>query len=443
MLTRELVERAATVFERYSADAWYERPIEEFLPEGLACSACGGTEFERESNILDVWFDSGSSHEAVLPEWRDLRWPADMYLEGSDQHRGWFHSSLLVGLGTRGRAPFNQVLTHGFLIDLEGRKMSKSVGNVIMPMEVIQESGAEILRLWVAMSDYSEELRVSKEILTRVVDAYRKIRNVLRVLIGNLYDFDPRADAVPRERMREIDRWAMAKYADVTAKIVAAFDAYDYPAVYQTANQFVTVDLSAFYVDVTKDRMYTFGAASEARRSGQTAMYAIADGLSRLLAPILPFTMDELWRNLPGTRDASVHMALFPSGLEEWRDDELLSRWAELSGVRDRVNVALEEKRQDKTIKSNLSARVKLGATGDLRRLLDSYQDELPSLFGVSQVVVEEANATEPRVFVEKADGVKCERCWRYVPAVSESAEYKGLCDRCVDALSEKATVTI
>jgi isoleucyl-tRNA synthetase len=207
--------------------------------------------------------------------------------------------------------------------------------------------------------------------------------------------------------------------------------------VYQAANQFITVDLSAFYVDVTKDRMYTFGAKSEARRSGQTAMYLIADGLSRLLAPILPFTMDELWRNLPGTRDGSVHLTLFPSGLEAWRDEELLLRWAELSAVRDRVNGALEEKRQDKTIKSNLSARVTLGATGDLKRSLDSYGDELPALFGVSQVVVQEANTTEPRVLVEKADGVKCERCWRYVPAVSESAEFKGLCERCVDALAE------
>jgi isoleucyl-tRNA synthetase len=437
LLTRALVDRAAAVFERHSADAWYERPIEEFLPEGLACSACGGKEFERESNILDVWFDSGSSHEAVLPQWPDLQWPADLYLEGSDQHRGWFHSSLLVGLGTRGRAPFNQVLTHGFLIDLEGRKMSKSVGNAIMPMEVIQESGAEILRLWVAMSDYSEELRVSKEILTRVVDAYRKIRNVLRVLAGNLYDFDPHADAVPRARLLEIDRWAMAKYAELAAKVVAAYDDYAYPVVYQAANQFITVDLSAFYVDVTKDRMYTFGAKSEARRSGQTAMYSIAEGLSRLLAPILPFTMDELWRTLPGERDVSVHLALFPSGLEPWRDEELLVRWAELSGVRDRVNVALEEKRQDKTIRSNLSARVRLGATGELKRSLESYVAELPALFGVSQVDIEEAHTSEPSVFVDKATGVKCERCWRYVPEVSTTTEFKGLCERCVDALAE------
>ena len=437
MLTRELVDRTATVFERHGADAWYERPLEEFLPDGLACSSCGGKEFERESNILDVWFDSGSSHEAVLPFRADHRWPADMYLEGSDQHRGWFHSSLLVGIGTRGRAPFNQVLTHGFVMDEHGRKMSKSRGNSVSPQEVLAQSGADVLRLWVSMIDYREDMRLGKEILQRVVEAYRKIRNVLRVLVANLYDFDPKTDSVPRERMLEIDRWAMAKYADVASRIVAAYEDYDYPAVYQAANQFITVDLSAFYVDVTKDRMYTFGAKSEARRSGQTAMYLIADGLSRLLAPILPFTMDELWRNLPSGREPSVHLALFPSGVDDWRNDELLGRWAELSAVRDRVNVALEERRQDKTIKSNLSARVKLGATGELKRSLDSYTDELPSLFGVSQVVVEDVNSTEARVLVEKADGVKCERCWRYVPAVSDSAEFKGLCERCVDALAE------
>jgi isoleucyl-tRNA synthetase len=442
MLTRELVERAATVFERYGADAWYERPIEEFLPEGLTCSTCGSKEFERESNILDVWFDSGSSHEAVLPFRKDHRWPADMYLEGSDQHRGWFHSSLLVGIGTRGRAPFNQVLTHGFVMDEQGRKMSKSRGNSVSPQEVLAQTGADVLRLWVSMIDYREDMRLGKEILQRVVEAYRKIRNVLRILAANLYDFDPKVDSVPRERMLEIDRWAMAKYAEVAATIIAAFEDYDYPAVYQAANQFITVDLSAFYVDVTKDRMYTFGAKSEARRSGQTAMYLIADGLARLLAPILPFTMDELWRNLPGGREPSVHLALFPSALESWRDDELLTRWAELSGVRDHVNVALEEKRQDKTIKSNLSARVKIGATGDLKRSLESYLEELPSLFGVSQVVVEEANTSEPRVVVEKADGVKCERCWRFVPSVSEAGEFKGLCERCVDAL-EKKPVTL
>jgi isoleucyl-tRNA synthetase len=449
LLTGALAERAAEVFEEHGADAWYERPVEEFLPRDLTCAACGGREFERESNILDVWFDSGSSHEAVLPNWQGLRWPADLYLEGSDQHRGWFHSSLLVGLGTRGRAPFDQVLTHGFVVDEHGKKMSKSRGNSVSPQEVMAQSGADVLRLWVSMADYREDMRLGTEILARVVEAYRKIRNVLRVLAGNLYDFEPGVDLLPRDRMLEIDRWAMARYADVAARMIAAYKDYDYPAVYQAANSFITVDLSAFYVDVTKDRMYTLGAKSDARRSGQTAMYFIADGLARLLAPILPFTMDELWRNLPAEREASVHLALFPSALAEWHDEELLARWQQLGAVRDQVNVALEEKRQQKAIKSNLSAKVRLAVDPERAALLQRYDDELPALFGVSQVEVENtvrelldeslgrgAELGSPvQVSIDKADGVKCDRCWRYVPWVSEEPAFKGLCERCIDAL--------
>ncbi|MCC7125862.1 MAG: isoleucine--tRNA ligase, partial [Acidobacteria bacterium] len=329
VLTAALVEQAATVFDEYGADAWYERPLEEFVPEGLTCPECGGTSFEREGNILDVWFDSGSSHEAVLPFRADHRWPADIYLEGSDQHRGWFHSSLLVGIGTRGRAPFDQVLTHGFVVDEQGRKMSKSLGNSVAPQDVIKQSGSEILRLWVSMVDYREDIRLGKEILARTVEAYRKFRNVIRVLVANLYDFAPETDRVPTDKLLEIDRWALAKYADCADRIVQAYDDYDYPAIFQIANTFITTDLSAFYVDVTKDRMYTFGAQSEARRSGQTTMFIIVDGLTRLLAPILSVTMDELWRTLPGTRVASVHMALFPMGdeLAPFRDPDLLDRW--------------------------------------------------------------------------------------------------------------------
>ena len=443
ILTKALTDRTAAVFEEYGADAWYERPIEEFLPEGLTCEACGGREFEREANILDVWFDSGSSHEAVLPRWKELHWPADLYLEGSDQHRGWFHSSLLVGIGTRGRAPFDQVLTHGFVVDEQGRKMSKSLGNTMLPQDVMKQSGADVLRLWVSMVDYREDIRLGKEILARVVEAYRKFRNVIRVLMANLYDFNPATDAVPREDMLEIDRWAMARYAAVATTIVDAYAEYDYPTVYQAANAFITVDLSAFYVDITKDRMYTLGAKSDARRSGQTAMFQIVDGLARLLAPILPFTMDEVWRSLPGTREASVHLALFPMELDDWKDDALLDRWAQLSAVRDPVNAALEEKRQQKAITSSLSAKVSLAAAGPLAELLGRYRDELPTIFGVSQVDLD-ALPTEGggvpdgvQVVVARADGVKCERCWRFVPSISESEAFKGLCDRCVDALDE------
>src|SRR5262249_38460857 len=247
ILTGDLVERAASVFDEHGADAWDERPIEEFLPQGFACPSCGGTSFERERDILDVWFDSGSSHEAVLPFHPDLTWPAGMYLEGSDQHRGWFQSSVLVGLGTRGRPPFSEVLTHGFLIDVDGRKMSKSVGNAISPQDVIRESGAEILRLWVAMSDFREELRVGRQILARVVEAYRKFRNTLRYLASNLYDFNPAIDRVAPEAMREVDRYILSRYGATADAVVRAYERYDYPAIFQTLNQFLTVDLSAFY----------------------------------------------------------------------------------------------------------------------------------------------------------------------------------------------------
>jgi isoleucyl-tRNA synthetase len=437
------VERAAAAFERSSADAWYEEPLETFVPEGFTCPACGGTAFERERDILDVWFDSGCSHEAVLATRPELTWPADLYLEGTDQYRGWFQSSMLVALGTRDRAPYRGVLTHGFVVDEQGRKMSKSLGNTILPQDVMKQSGADVLRLWVAMVDYREDIRLGKEILARVVEAYRKFRNVIRVLMANLYDFDPAADMMPASRMHEIDRWALARYASVAARALDAYADYDYPTVYQAVNAFVTVDMSAFYVDITKDRMYTLGAASEARRSGQTAMYVIVDGLARLLAPILSFTMDEVWRNLPGNREPSVHLALFPQEVEQWRDEALLDRWSQLGAVRDRVNVALEEKRQQKAITSSLSARVGLAAAGPLAELLAGYRDDLPTIFGVSHVdldVIPTEAAAVPdgmEVTVSRADGIKCERCWRFVPSVSEAGEFKGLCDRCVDALAE------
>ncbi len=456
VLTKALVDKAAAVFDVYGADSWYERPLEEFVPEGMTCTECGGAEFERESNILDVWFDSGSSHEAVLPFRAGHHWPADIYLEGSDQHRGWFHSSLLVGIGTRGRAPFNQVLTHGFVMDDRGRKMSKSLGNTVAPQDIIKQSGAEILRLWASMVDYREDIKVGKEVLARTVEAYRKIRNVIRVLAANLYDYDPKDDSVPKARMQEIDRWVLAKYADAAERIIKAYDDYDYPGIFQVASQLITVDLSAFYIDVTKDRMYTFGAKSEARRSGQTAMFIIVDGLARLLAPILSVTMDELWHMLPGEREASVHMALFPSELERWKDAALVERWTALAAVRDRVNLQLEEKRKDKTIGANLSAQATIAADGPTGALLSDYSDFLPALFGVSHVTVKppafaeatagkQAASLKPdaglQVLVEKAEGIKCERCWRYVPDVSQGADRAGLCPRCVEALAEPVSL--
>ena len=447
--TPALVEKTANVFDTYGADAWYERPMEEFIPDGLTCPSCGGTTFEREMNILDVWFDSGSSHEAVLSVRPDLTWPADIYLEGSDQHRGWFQSSLLVGLGTRGRPPFRQILTHGFLIDVDGKKMSKSVGNTILPQDVIKESGADIIRLWVAMSDYREEIRVGKEILARVAEAYRKLRNTMRYLLANLYDFEPATDCVPYARLEEVDRYILARYGDVGRRILVAYDEYDYGTISQALSSFVTVDLSSFYNDISKDGLYTFAARSAARRSAQTAIYLMADGLTRLLAPILSFTADELWRFLPGTREESVHMALFPAvaDLKAFDDRELVERWDRLTAIREVVLAEIEPLRKNKQIGSSLQAKVVLTTTSSSFALLERHARDLPMLFIVSAVELRHApvdaesgrEEAPPRVTIERATGVKCERCWRYVQDVSSEPESAGLCERCQDALAEVA----
>jgi isoleucyl-tRNA synthetase len=440
IVTPALVERAASVFESHGADAWYERPTEDFVPPGTKCPACGGASFTREMNILDVWFDSGSSHEAVLSVRPELTWPADIYLEGSDQHRGWFQSSLLVGLGTRGRPPYREVLTHGFIVAEDGRKMSKSLGNSIEPQEIIEKSGADILRLWVSMSDYTQEIRLSQEILSRAVEAYRKIRNTLRYLVANLYDFAPARDIVERSKLQEVDRYILARYAELGRRVLDAYDAYDYGTIFQTVNAFTTVDLSAFYADVSKDRLYTFRPRSVERRSAQTAMYIIADGLARLTAPILSFTSDELWRFLPGGRDESVHLALFPerAELEGAIDRDLVARWDRLIALRERVLAEIEPLRKNKQIGSSLQARVVLtGSTDELAWLAPSAS-VLPMLFIVSDVELRAGPGSETgalRITIERATGVKCERCWRYVSSVSTAADSAGLCDRCVDAL--------
>jgi isoleucyl-tRNA synthetase len=440
LLTTALVERAATVFEAHGADAWYERPIEEFLPEGLTCPSCGGTLFVRERDILDVWFDSGSSHEAVLPFRADLTWPADLYLEGSDQHRGWFQSSLLVGLATRGRPPFRQVLTHGFLIDMDGRKMSKSIGNTILPQEIIQESGADVLRLWVTSTDYRDELRVSREILARVVEAYRKIRNTCRILVANLYDFDPAVDAVLAGELEGVDRYALARYAETALRVRRAYDDYDFPVIFHALNAFMTVDLSAFYVDVTKDRLYTLAARSRSRRAAQTVMHIMADGLARLMAPVLPVTAEQLWKVLPGTREVSVHVAEFPdrAALEPLVDRAVIDDWQRLLLLRDQANVEIERQRKEKVIGNSLGARLTIEAGVEDYDRLRRHMSELPMLFIVSDVALRNGTADGPARFAaERATGVKCERCWRYVPAVSAEPGREGLCERCLEALAE------
>jgi len=449
IISTALVEKTAGVFEKYGADSWYERPTGDFVPEGLTCPSCGGSTFEREMNILDVWFDSGSSHEAVLSQWPELTWPADIYFEGSDQHRGWFQSSLMVGLGTRGRPPFKQIVTNGFLIDVEGQKMSKSRGNSLEPQAIMRTNGADIIRLWVASSDYTEEIRLSNEILARVVDTYRNIRNKMRYLLSNLYDFDPSADLVQAPELEEVDRYILARYADLAQRILRAYDGFDYSTIFQTVNAFITVDVSAFYNDISKDRLYTFAPRSRERRSAQTAMYVMADGLARLLAPILSFTAEELWRYLPGSREPSVHMALFPTAasLAPMIDRELLDRWAKLIAVRDAVLAHIEPLRKDKQIGSSLQAKVIISATPAELALLEPHAKQLPMLFIVSEVELRKAPADVeahaealPRVTIERASGVKCERCWRYVPRVSTESASAGVCDRCQDALAPSSS---
>ncbi len=433
-LTPEIIEHTAKIFERDGADAWYDRPPADFVPAGFTCK-CGGTDLEAERNILDVWFDSGSSSLAVLAVRPELDWPCELYLEGTDQYRGWFQSSLLVGVGTRGRAPYKQVLTHGFVVDEQGRKMSKSLGNTLAPQTVIKASGAEVLRLWVSMVNYQEEVRIGKEILDRTVEAYRKIRNTFRYLLSNLYDFDPAADTVPAAELEEVDRYILSKYGRLAQTIVAAYGAYDLQTIFQGVNQFMTVDLSAFYLDVSKDRLYTFGAASRERRSSQTAVYMMADGLARLVAPILVITADEIWRHLPGERAGSVHLADFPIDAASFIDDALEARWASLRSVRDAVNAALEGARQRKDIGQNLMAHVTVTAGGAVGALLADTAADLPMIFITSAVTVERGDADALSVAVSQAAGDKCPRCWRYVTDTVATGDRAGLCLRCDSAV--------
>ena len=457
VLTTELTDRAAAVFAKYGADAWYERDIAEFVPPDLRCPSCDAAEFERERDILDVWFDSGSSHEGVLGDHPELHWPYTVYLEGSDQYRGWFHSSLLVGLGSRNAAPYQQVITHGFVVDESGHKMSKSIGNTVEPQAIITQSGAEVLRLWVAMVDYREEVRIGSHILERIIEAYRKIRNTLRILVANLYDFDPATDALPRDQLCEVDRYALARYGEVATRVLRAYDRYEFQTVVHTLNNYLTVDLSAFYVDISKDRLYTFGPGSEARRSAQTAMHTIVDGLTRLMAPVLPVTCDELWRNLPTTDADSVHLTDFPTETETLVDRDLVDLWTRLLSLRDAVNAALEKLRQDKVVGTSLEAAVTLTADGELARMLEAYRDDLPTLFITSAVTLETdtppADAGHGCVYreadgrahidVNRVDAAKCPRCWRWVlapGAIGDATDTK-ICDRCADALSEAVTL--
>lgn len=443
---------AIELFRKEGADAWYARPVEDLIEPGTTCPSCGTARFRKETDILDVWFDSGSSQYAVLGRRPDIPWPADVYTEGGDQHRGWFQSSLLVALVTRGGAPYRQVLTVGWVLDDQGRAMSKSTGTGVTPGEVIPIYGAEILRLWVASVDFREDVVMSRQILDRLAEAYRKLRNTFRFCLSNLYDFDPGRDLEDPEALEEIDAWALARTAEVLAEVDQAYQDFAFHKVYRAIYDFATVDLSAFYFDILKDRLYTAPAASARRRAAQWTLYRIADALARALAPILCFTAEEVWTELPADRqrESSVHLATFlpvedirRSVPERFRSR--LADWSRLIAVRNDVLKALEIARQEKTIGGGLEAKVRIEAAGEIARLLDRYRDLLRYLFIVSQVEVVDLGAgadadggsTALTVSVERATGSKCSRCWNYSERVGEDAEYSSVCERCSAALRE------
>ena len=450
LMSGDICNHVADLMEDNGADVWFTASAAELLPKGTKCLACGGVSFKKDMNILDVWFDSGASYAAVLQDRDDLNWPCDMYLEGSDQHRGWFHSSLLESVGTRGEPPYREVLTHGYVVDGNGRKMSKSLGNVIAPQKIIDKYGAEIIRLWVSATDYRDDIRISDEILLRLTEAYRRIRNTCRYLLGNLSDFDPDRDSIPFNEMDELDRWAMLRLSRVTDRIVEAYDAFQYHNVFHTLHNFCVVDLSNFYLDILKDRMYTSAADSPLRRSGQTAFLALADGIVRLMAPILSFTAEEVWENLPGSRAESVFLTEFSAPDPGWADQELENRYQKLVAIRDVVTKALEEDRRLKKIGNSLEAAVTLHVTDPaLAEFLESFGKGLPDLFIVSSATIESHGKLPKNAFtgeglpgfavtVGRAEGGKCERCWRFAPEVGAEGGISGICGRCQNVVESR-----
>ncbi len=447
LMTQEILDHVVGLVREHGADIWFEREAGGLMPAGTRCPKCGGGDFKKETNILDVWFDSGVSHAAVLEHRPNLSSPADMYLEGNDQHRGWFHSSLLESVGTRGRAPYLNVLTHGFVVDGEGKKMSKSVGNVIDSQTIIDGYGAEILRLWVAAEDYTEDIRISSEILKRLVEAYRRIRNTSRFILGNLYDFRPDMDKTPYEEMAEMDRWILHRLQEVVRRVREAYEQYQFHVVYYTLYNFCTVDLSSLYLDVLKDRLYTSKASSTARRSAQTAMTTVLETMVQLLAPILTFTAEEVWQALPAYpgKAESVHVTCFPEVNEALLQVELAETWKTLIAVKGEVGKAIEAARQNKILGHSLDAAVVISAPEKLRAVLESHQEDLRALLIVSDVRIVAKQAGDQvftsteiaglSVSVSRAPGEKCNRCWVYSETIGSSTEHPTLCKRCQDNL--------
>jgi len=448
VVSQEIIDHVCGLVEEKGADVWFTESEEDLLPPGTKCPECSADKFKKETDILDVWFDSGVSYAAVMEKREYLESPSDLYLEGSDQHRGWFHSSLLCSVGTRGNAPYKNVLTHGFVVDGKGKAMHKSSGNVIAPEELIKKYGAEIIRMWVAGEDYRDNIRLSKEILQRLTEAYRRIRNTCRYLLGNLSDFDPEADQVPYEQMEELDRWALHQLQELSTRILIAYEEFNFHLVYHNLHNFCVLDLSAFYLDIIKDRLYTSPEKSAARRSAQTAMNEILETLVRLMAPVLSFTAEEIWQHMNDKdRLTSVHADLFIPVNESYKDTELAERWETIIAVRKEATKALELARKEKKIGHPLDASVTIGLPPELMEKLTPYRDQFRAILIVSGADILEAGQLDDGIESETIPGLKvrvspstdqkCERCWIHDETVGQDNSNPTICKRCLDVLDE------
>ncbi len=436
LINEQTIEAVSDLFTREGSDAWFIRDASEILPAGTSCSNCGHEEFRKEKDTMDVWFDSGSSHAAVLETRPELRWPADLYLEGSDQYRGWFHSSLLTAVATKGEPPYKAVLSHGWVVDGEGKKMSKSMGNVIAPEQIIKRYGADILRLWVSSADFTSDIHLSDNILKQLIEVYRKIRNTTRFLLGNCSDFDPVIHATNYDSMEEIDRWALFRLNKLVEKVTGAYENYEYHQFFHAIHNFCVVDMSNFYLDVIKDRLYCSAQNDQARRSAQTVLMVILEYLVKMIAPILTFTAEEIWQHLPGQEKVSVQLADWPEPNPQWDREELGRSWQTLLEVHEEVTWVLEQARRDKVIGGSLEASVTIWADGETYEQLSEYADYLATPFIVSSAFLRKGLEEAPekatagqrvpiKILVEKAGGHKCPRCWVF----TESKE--DLCPRC------------
>jgi isoleucyl-tRNA synthetase len=448
IINNTTIQAVMELFKKEGSDGWWAHTAAEILPPGFICPHCKHSEFRKETDIMDVWFDSGSSHAAVLEQRSQLGSPADMYLEGSDQHRGWFQSSLLTSVATRGRAPYKAVLTHGFVVDGEGRKMSKSVGNVVYPQEVIKQYGADILRLWVVSADYKNDIRISKEILKQLAEVYRKIRNTFRYLLGNMADFDPICDKVKYADLLEIDRWALLRLEQLRQKVTKAYEEYEFHQLYHSVHNFCALDLSAVYLDILKDRTYTSLPASLERRAAQTVMYEILTTLVTIISPVLAFTAEEVWSFMPKVsgKPTSVQLTTWPAPHPEYLDAELEQKWDKILLLRGEITKELEIARQNKVIGHSLDAQVSLYADGDEYIQLQKIVDRLAEILIVSAVEVVEGKNKGPvgsgtdglvAVLVAPASGEKCVRCWIYSNSVTADGDHPNLCTRCAGVMEK------